>query len=78
MGMVEELTALGKEIEAAKKNVATLEGRKSETADRLQKEFGQTTIEGAEKELALLEKKGIDLNASITKDFETLRGTFTW
>lgn len=73
-----ELTQLGKEIDRAKIDVASLEGRRSEIMDRLKKEFKCTSIESAEKELDNLEADLEDLEKEITDDFDALKEKFKW
>lgn len=78
MGMNEELAVLGKEIETAKKQVATLEGRKEEILDRLEKDFDCVTIEEAEDLLATLNKELATAEENIQKDFVALKEKFSW
>jgi flagellar biosynthesis chaperone FliJ len=78
MAIADELSKLGKEIEAAKKQVAQLEGRKAEVMDRLKKEFDCSTIEDAEKLLGELTEEIEKSENQITKDFASLKEKFQW
>lgn len=78
MGMIEDLQKLGKEIEAAKKSVATLEGRRSEVIERLKSEHGIETIEEADKLLIKLDKEIVKMDTEIQADFKKLSENFSW
>lgn len=78
MGMMEDLAKLGKEIEAAKKNVSTLEGRLSEVVERNQTEFSVNSIEEAEKLLETYNKDIEKMDKTIEADFLKLKENFSW
>jgi predicted nucleic acid-binding Zn-ribbon protein len=74
----EELNKLGKEIEAAKRSVAQLEGRKSEIMDGLKKNFNVDTISGAESLLKTMQDKVTAMDEEIMNEFEALKRDFSW
>lgn len=78
MGMIEELTSLKKEIDAAKKNVSQLEGRSAEVFERLKKDFDVDSIETAEKLLLKLQHNLTKQNTAIEADFAKLKENFSW
>lgn len=76
--IIKSLSSLSEEINAAKKEEAIFQGRLSEIEDRLQNDFGFTTVQEAkdwiqkeERELAVLEKK-------IEVDYKSLREKYEW
>lgn len=78
MSMLQELDTLGKEIEAAKKSVAQLEGRKAEILSSLQKDFGVTDVQDACRQI---EQNTIELNKlkkTIEAEYNNLKEVFQW
>lgn len=76
--IIKELTNLKDQIELTKKNVSVLEGRKQETLNQLQKEFGLKTIEEAEKKSTSLEKELNTISKEIEKEFAQLKEDYEW
>jgi predicted nucleic acid-binding Zn-ribbon protein len=73
-----ELAKLGKEIEAAKKSIATLEGRKTEIMERLKTDYGVSTIKEAESLLTKTQSSVDKLEKEIESDFKELKENFSW
>lgn len=76
--ILEELTALGKEIESTKKDIAVLQGRKAEVMDRLKKEFNSETIEEANKLINDLEAQLTKIEATIETKFAEMKAKYQW
>jgi flagellar biosynthesis chaperone FliJ len=78
MGMIEDLSKLGKEIETAKKSVDQLEGRRTEVLERLKTEFDVKSVDEAEVVLDQLDKDILKMDETINKEFAELKEKFTW
>ncbi len=78
MSITAELTKLEKEIQAAKTSVNQLEGRREEILDRLKKEFQVDNLEEANELLEDLNEDVSKMEAVITKEFNELKGKFSW
>ena len=76
--MSEELAKLGKEIESAKKSIATLEGRKAEVMERLKTDYNVNTVSEAEQFLINVQEKIKKLGLEIEEDYKQLKDKFTW
>ena len=78
MAITDELDKLQKEIDAAKKNAATFEGRLQESMKRLKDDFGLDSIEKAEEEAAKLKEEITSLETDVQTRLKTLRETYAW
>jgi predicted transcriptional regulator len=78
MAIQDELAKLSTEIESAKKQVATLEGRKAEVMDRLKKDFECVSVEEAETLLDTLSADVVKMDVTIKAEFEALKKKFSW
>lgn len=74
----QRLTDLKTQIEDAEKNVATHEGRKQESLQRLQDDFGLTSLDGASEAIKEKTEKRTSLEATIQKKFNQLEKDYTW
>lgn len=78
MNIIDELAKLEKEIQNAKTSINQLEGRQTEILDRLKTEFQVDSLAEAEELLEEMEGDFKKIDAQIRKDFDTLKGTFSW
>jgi predicted nucleic acid-binding Zn-ribbon protein len=78
MAIMEELDKLQKEIDAAKKNAATFEGRLQESMKRLKDDFGLDSIEKAEEEAEKLKEEIADLETDMQTRLKDLQETYAW
>ena len=76
--IAKELASLGKEIEAAKKSLAQLEGRESEIHRRSKEEFGVNSVEELEALLKEEQKKSSELLTAIEEKFKDLKEKYAW
>ena len=68
----QELFDLKQEIEQGKEDLSRAEGRKEALLEQLQKEYGVTSVSGAEKKIKQLEEEITELNANIETATEEL------
>jgi len=78
MTIMEELDKLQKEIDAAKKNAATFEGRLQESMKRLKDDFGIDSIEKAEEAAENLKDEIASLDEDVKTRLKALQETFAW
>lgn len=78
MAIMDELDKLQKEIDAAKKNAATFEGRLQESMKRLKDDFGLDSIEKAEEEAASLKEEIAALETDVQTRLKTLKESYAW
>ena len=76
--VIEELSALKKNIEEAKIKIAQLDGREQETMKQLKTTYGLNSLGEAEKEIARLEKEEIRLAKEIENDYTKLKEDYEW
>lgn len=78
MAIMDELDKLQKEIDAAKKNAATFEGRLQESMKRLKDDFGLDSIGKAEEESEKLKEEIASLETDVQTRLKSLRELYTW
>lgn len=78
MAIADELDKLQKEIDAAKKNAATFEGRLQESMKRLKDDFGLDSIEKAEEEASNLKEEIDSLETDVQTRLKDLKESYAW
>jgi len=78
MAITDELDKLQKEIDAAKKNAATFEGRLQESMKRLKDDFGLDSVEKAEEESERLKEEIASLDEDVQIRLKSLKETYAW
>ncbi len=76
--VIEELSALKKNIDEAKIKIAQLDGREQETMKQLKDIYGLDSLAKAEKEIAYLEKEELRLAKEIENDYKKLKEDYEW
>ena len=76
--IIEDLAKLGKEISAAKNNLARLQGQGEVLFSRLEKESGTRILMEAEEKLEQIRKEKEELGDKIRKKYDDLKGSYSW